>query len=162
VTGDTESVTNCYPLAAGAATDLRWLRAGDTLAALYTDVYGREFTTVCNGNSNRIASGRDGRDWRVDTQEWIQRLRSNEAELHILSVRELRGKTRWELDILLNAVLARHGLIFSRQDLAEHFGKQSWYEPLTESQREVGKQLSEEEKYHVHLIREFQRLHNLS
>ena len=108
--GDTESVTNCYSLAAGAASDLNWLRAGHELAVLYTDVFGREFTTVCNGNTNRITNGRQGRDWQADTQEWIQRLRPSDLSISALSVRELRGKTPWELDVLRNEVFARHGL----------------------------------------------------
>jgi hypothetical protein len=157
---DTETVTNCYPLAAGAASQLTWLRAGHELAALYTDVYGREFTTFCNGNTNRVMNGSDGRDWAIDTQEWIQRLRPT-GGVASLSPRDLRTKTSWDLDILRNEVFARHGLAFTREDLATHFAQQPWYTPTTTSQAEISEKLTDEQKYHVYLVGEYQQLRSL-
>jgi hypothetical protein len=51
----------------------------------------------------------------------------------LLTTSDLRGKTKWQLEVMRNEIYARHGRKFVRPDLREYFLNQSWYRPLYES-----------------------------
>ena len=40
---------------------------------------------------------------------------------------DLRGKSKWELDVMRNEIYARYGRGFDRSDLQEYFYQQPWY-----------------------------------
>jgi hypothetical protein len=42
---------------------------------------------------------------------------------------DLRGKSKWELDLMRNEIYARYGRTFARQDLQKYFAAQIWYTP---------------------------------
>src|SRR5687767_10306888 len=52
--GTWKQIVNCYPIAPGAAVELPWVRYGDQYGAVYTDVHGKTFTTICSENRNTI------------------------------------------------------------------------------------------------------------
>ena len=68
--GTWKQVVNCYPIAAGAAVELPWLRYGDQYGAVYTDVNGRTFTTICSNNRNKISKRNGFPDWQPKSNEW--------------------------------------------------------------------------------------------
>jgi len=70
-------------------------------------------------------------------------------ENKLLSARMLNGLSLHELRLLRNEVYARHGRIFRTGWLQNHFGSQSWYEPLEDFKDE---QLSGPDKQNVELI----------
>jgi hypothetical protein len=70
-------------------------------------------------------------------------------ENKLLSERMLHGLSLHELRLLRNEVYARHGRIFRTGWLQQHFGSQSWYEPLEDFKDE---ELSGPDKQNVELI----------
>ena len=42
---------------------------------------------------------------------------------------DLRGKSKWELDLMRNEIYARYGRTFARQDLQKYFASKNWYTP---------------------------------
>lgn len=155
------SITNCYPLAAGERLDLLWIKGAYELAAVYTDVYGNTFTTICNGNKNQVINGNEFPAWKPDQEQWFQMILAEGREESQLTVEDLKGKTPAELDIIRNEIYARRGYIFKRKDLANYFGRQAWYKPTTADHGKVFRQLSAGEKYEAHLILKYQNLNGL-
>jgi hypothetical protein len=154
--GRTDSVTDCYPIASGGHLDLAWIRAGWELKAIYTDVFGRAYSTLCAGK-NTVFEGDEFPYLIADTDQWVLQLLDTMAEGSNLRAGDLKGKTAEELDIMRNEIYARHGYIFRRKDLRDHFKKQEWYKGTTEDIGEIRKRLSAQEKYEVHLILGYQR-----
>lgn len=150
------SITNCYPLAAGERLDLLWIKGAYELAAVYTDVYGNTFTTLCNGNRNRVVSGNEFPDWKPKHEQWFQMILAEGRDESPLTVEDLEDKTAADLDIMRNEIYARKGYIFKRKDLQIYFSKQPWYKPTTADHGKVFRQLSAGEKYEAHLILEYQ------
>jgi len=70
-----------------------------------------------------------------------------------LNKHNLVGKTDNELRIMRNEIFAVYGYIFNSEDLANHFNKQTWYEPLYKN---VDDKLTEIDKYNINLIKEFE------
>ena len=67
---------------------------------------------------------------------------------------DLRGLSRWQLEVARNEIYARHGRAFKRADLRAHFGAQPWYsEAFSFSESE----LSSIEKQNVEFIRQHER-----
>jgi len=52
---------------------------------------------------------------------------SQEASNRKLKESEFDGFSKWELDVMRNAIYARHGRTFKRQDLQSFFDSLSWY-----------------------------------
>ena len=117
------SITTCYPLAAGERLDLLWIKGAYELAAVYTDVYGNTFSTICKGNRNRVISGNNFPAWKANTEQWFQMILAEGREESPLTVEDLEGKTAAELDIMRNEIYARKGYIFKRKDLKNYFSK---------------------------------------
>jgi len=46
-----------------------------------------------------------------------------------LTTSDLRGLSKWQLDILRNEIYAAHGRTFDRSDLREYFSRKTWYNP---------------------------------
>jgi hypothetical protein len=46
----------------------------------------------------------------------------------LVTVRDLHGKSPWELDVMRNEIYARHGRRFQRDDLQRYFDRQPWYQ----------------------------------
>ena len=70
---------------------------------------------------------------------------------------DLYGKSVWELGVMRNEPFARHGYIFQRNDLREHFSQFSWYAPDSRSQSRVAQRLSSTEQHNTELIRKYQQ-----
>lgn len=47
-----------------------------------------------------------------------------------ITEKALEGKSAWELDIMRNAIFARHGRKFNNPELQSYFSQQPWYKPL--------------------------------
>ena len=47
-----------------------------------------------------------------------------------ITEKALEGKSAWELDIMRNAIFARHGRKFKNPELQSYFSQQPWYKPL--------------------------------
>ncbi len=56
-----------------------------------------------------------------------------------------------ELRIMRNEIYARHGYIFSSDDLRQYFGRQSWYHPTTKNVT-----LSSIEQYNANFIKQYE------
>jgi hypothetical protein len=154
------SITNCYPLSAGACLEVLWIKGAYELVAVYTDVYGNTFTTICSG-SNRVLNRNQFPEWKPNQEQWFQMILVEGREESKLTVEDLKGKTAAELDIMRNEPYARRGYIFKRKDLLNYFSKQSWYKPITADHGKVFRQLSAAEKYEAHLILEYQNNNGL-
>jgi len=159
--GEWQSSTKCYPLSAGATTELRWIGHGAELVAEYHDVNGAPFTTVFRDGINKVSAGRMHSDLPPPSDEWFARIASDEGIEGALTEQDLLGKSTWELDVMRNEIYARHGYTFKRRDLREHFSKESWYVPTHRNQFKVYEQFSPTEKYNVEFIRVFQIRHGL-
>lgn len=155
------SITNCYPLAPGECLDLGWINGAYELAAVYTDVYGNSFTTICKGNRNRIINRNGFPAWKPNAEQWFQMILAEGKDESPLTAKDLEGKTATELDIMRNEIYARKGYIFKRKDLQDYFDKQPWYERKTADHGKIFRQLSAGEKYEAHLILEYQNRNRL-
>lgn len=76
----------------------------------------------------------------------------------VLSSRRLResdlaGMSSGELSILRNAIYARHGYRFNRDDLFDYFSNFSWYNPVTSNMTAAYNSMSATERYNVDFIR---------
>ena len=60
-----------------------------------------------------------------------------------------------ELDLLYNEIYARHGRVFDRPDLVEHFRKQPWYKPDPEAVGNRG--LNQFEVWNADLVSRYQK-----
>lgn len=79
-----------------------------------------------------------------------------ESRTRNLTEADLKGKSAWELTLIRNEIYARHGYVFKRAELANHFKKRPWYKPVTGDQERVWRQMSETERRNVEFIQEYQ------
>lgn len=79
-----------------------------------------------------------------------------ESKNRILTVKDLQGKSPWELTICRNEIYARHGRKFERQDLQEYFNKKAWYKM---DKRYNDSKLNTYEKRNGEFILEYQKKH---
>lgn len=118
-------ILNCFPVSAGAAKDLSWLKHGWRLTVQYEDVFGKGYQTECFDCRNRLYEISKNEKWKSTGEEWEER----NWRLQKILMTELEGKSPFEIDVMRNEVFARHGYIFKREDLADHFSKKTWYSP---------------------------------
>lgn len=78
-----------------------------------------------------------------------------EASKQLLTANELRYTSKEVLVIMRNEIFARHGYIFKRADLHNHFAKKSWYNP---QHSDVSHLLTQVEKDNIRLIKAFEDL----
>lgn len=146
LSSDWSTVVRCHALAPGETTLLPWVHEGAGLAAVYKDVFNKQYTTTCAEGFNEAVSGNKFKKWQPTWTEWELEILQHKAML-LYSEEHLAGKTPFELDVLRNEFYAKRGYRFKRKDLADHFMKQSWYEPVTSDQTEINRQLTQEERY---------------
>lgn len=79
-----------------------------------------------------------------------------ESRTRNLTEADLKGKSAWELTLIRNEIYARHGYIFKRAELANHFKKCPWYKPVSGDQEWVWRKMSETERRNVEFIQEYQ------
>jgi len=71
---------------------------------------------------------------------------------------ELRPLSFRDLELMRNEIYARHGWVFHRQDLRDHFGRQPWYRPMgdmsnwEQTNRRVQAELTAIEKKNIQTI----------
>ena len=59
---------------------------------------------------------------------------------------DLQGMSLQQLELMRNEIFARHGWVFNRQDLQQHFQSQSWYRPKgNKSNQEQANRLAQAE-----------------
>lgn len=73
-----------------------------------------------------------------------------EGSTRLLTDADLQGKSSQELGFMRNEIFARHSYIFRSKTMANHFGKQSWYQPLYD---DVSARLSPIEKANISFIK---------
>lgn len=78
-----------------------------------------------------------------------------EASKQLLTANDLRYTSKEVLIIMRNEIFARHGYIFKRDDLYNHFAKKPWYNPQHE---DVSHLLTHIEKENIRLIKAFEDL----
>lgn len=66
---------------------------------------------------------------------------------------DLEGMSSSELSILRNAIYARHGYRFNRDDLFNYFSQFGWYHPVTSDMTAAYNGMSATERYNVDFIR---------
>lgn len=155
--GVLSQVTKCYPLAAGEKFDLPWVRNAEEIVAIYRDVFGSEFTTICRANENKFYPRRTRSGIKETTEQWLQDVLWEGRPRSSLREADLIGKTAWELDVMRNTIYAKHGYIFNRKDLSEYFSQQEWYRPQINDHRDVYQRLNAKERYEAHLILDYQQ-----
>lgn len=69
---------------------------------------------------------------------------------------ELSWLDSYGLCITRNEIYARHGRMFSDQNIQDYFNRKSWYVPQTSSKDFDESALNEVEKYNVELIRSYE------
>ena len=78
-----------------------------------------------------------------------------EASNQLLTANDLRYTSKEVLVIMRNEIFARHGYIFKRSDLHNHFSKKPWYKP---QHNDVSHLLTQVEKENIRLIKAFEDL----
>ena len=76
-----------------------------------------------------------------------------EATIRVLGQSNLAHKSCFELKIMRNEIYARHGYIFTTQDMIGYFSQLSWYRPLF---ADVSNRLSDIEKRNTQLIKQYE------
>lgn len=71
-----------YPIAAGASIDLPWLPYGMELGAVYTDVKGNTYSSLCSRNINQIFEHNEFPDWKASITEWEYNEMRKEMQKH--------------------------------------------------------------------------------
>lgn len=74
---------------------------------------------------------------------------------------DLRGKNAFELDIMRNAIYARHGRRFINKDLQDYFNRQPWYHPQYNPEEFPDRLLSPLEQSNVLYILAYQKRYGL-
>lgn len=69
---------------------------------------------------------------------------------------DMDGLSNRDLDLMRNEIYARHGWVFQRADLRNHFAAQPWYRPLGDNRR-AERSLSALERSNVETIRRRQQ-----
>lgn len=75
------------------------------------------------------------------------------ASTEYLNANELRYLSKQDLLLMRNEIFARHGYIFKRDDLYNHFITKSWYNPRY---KDVSRLLSPIEKANINMIKGFE------
>ncbi len=72
----------------------------------------------------------------------------------ILTVEELESMNQYDLKILRNEIYARHGLLFTNEEMKQYFNLQDWYKP---QYAEVNTYLTEIEKKNAMLLKRIEK-----
>lgn len=75
----------------------------------------------------------------------------------LISEDSLKGKSKFELDIMRNEPYARHGYIFKRKDLQDYFQTQEWYKPQASDMKMIESTLTDAEKRNIQSILNLQK-----
>ena len=82
-----------------------------------------------------------------------------EASLRHLKINDFKGKSKSELRLMRNEMFARHGYIFSTEDIQNYFEKQSWYHGnITDGDEVYMKRFSDIERRNIHFIKLFEKM----
>jgi serine/threonine-protein kinase len=78
-----------------------------------------------------------------------------------VTVADLQGKSPWQLDLMRNAIFARHGRLFNSPELQAYFDQQPWYQPLYQPDEFPSSLVSATEAQNAAFILEYQQRHGL-
>lgn len=76
-----------------------------------------------------------------------------EGSKRLLNYQDVTNLTKRQLKIMRNEIFARHGYIFTTNDMIQYFSGQSWYRPL---HKDVSNKLTYIEKENVKYIKSFE------
>lgn len=71
-----------------------------------------------------------------------------------LTEEDLKDMSKEELGILRNTIYAKHGYIFKKKELVEHFNSQDWYKGTTTDMNKVSSEFNDSEIYNVKFIKD--------
>jgi hypothetical protein len=77
-----KALTQFYPIAAGASLDLPWQSYGIELGAVYTDVKGNIYSSLCSRNINHIFEHNEFPDWEASINWWAYNQMPNGLQKH--------------------------------------------------------------------------------
>ncbi len=77
-----------------------------------------------------------------------------------LSSSELQDMSDYELFVARNEIFARHGRIFQKQELREHFGSKSWYHGTVSPEAFSDSMLSDMERKNIETIKAIEQSRN--
>lgn len=148
---------NCYPLAINQSVELIWVKRAEILAATYSNIYGEQFTSICQYNQTKVKKGNKFPKWESNKYEWTQRELAKKRKY--LREEDLEGHCNLYLDKMRYEPYARLGYIFDQKEqkeLKEHFSQQNWYKPKTSNKQEIEAHLTEKEKCNSDFIKIYQ------
>ena len=67
---------------------------------------------------------------------------------------DLKDLSKEELSILRNTIYAKHGYIFKKKELEEHFNSQDWYKGTSTDMNKVSSEFNDSEIYNVKFIKD--------
>jgi hypothetical protein len=106
-----------------------WLTGKHELVAIYTDVLGRTYTTVCGFNRNKFARKNLFPDMEANRDQWLEDpIYAGRHEAKVTE-KDLKDLSPLQLLLLRNSIYAKHGYIFPSQDFATFFSRQPGYVP---------------------------------
>jgi hypothetical protein len=108
----------------------------------------------CDYKNEQLSSDKNSEQQNNSDHHCCSNGRFPQGSDRYVSSHELYKLTQWDLKIMRNEILARHGYIFQTKDMKEYFLKQKWYEPKYD---EVDDMLSEIEKDNLSHIRVFEK-----
>lgn len=108
-----------------------------------------------NGTSEKAASGKGDAGSEVSDSDYI----FPNSDTKRLTDDEVSGKSKAELRIGRNEIMARHGRIFDSEDLKEHFESKSWYNGTVspeEFDKNMDSRLNEVERANIEMIKKYE------
>lgn len=150
--GNSEKVVNCAPLSASGQAAVPWLTGKHELVAIYSDVHGRQYTTICGYNRNRFLRRNVFPEMKANRDQWLEDpIYAGRRDARIKE-KDLAGLSSLELLLLRNSIYARHGYKFPREDFAKFFSRQPWYRPHESDLQKVEETFSVGEVAEAHTI----------
>lgn len=83
-----------------------------------------------------------------------------DSAMRLLSPVELKDMSDYELFIARNEIFARHGRVFQKQELREHFGSKSWYRGTVSPEAFSDSMLSDIERKNIEIIKAIEQSRN--
>ncbi len=76
-----------------------------------------------------------------------------EGSTRYINENDLSGLDSWDLKVFRNEIFARHGYIFTTQNMIDYFREQKWYRPR---RKDVKSLLSAVEKENIQFIKSYE------
>jgi hypothetical protein len=87
--------------------------------------------------SGTIVFKKENDDWKITKLDYEMGGQWGWTSQRLISKEDLQSLSLAELNLMRNEIYARHGWVFERPDLEEHFKKQPWYYPRGDKSNRV-------------------------